>query len=98
MENTTRWPRFRRNAAISVASVVTGTPRSLVCITAASSSRDTVASEQTGRAANSSLLWANQTRIVCFNNDSDGTRTSVRCAVSFSLMNRKSGFSPFRTP
>ena len=74
---------------MSAGSVVTGTPSSLVWATAASSSdRPTVSSEQTGSASNGTFALTRQTCIVCFSSDSDGTRTSVRSASSFSLMNR----------
>ena len=92
MENTTRGPdRFRRNSAITVGSVVTGTPRSLTCDTAASSPRlPTDSSLHTGSAANGFFGLAQSTchsSIVCLSSDSEGTRTRVRSAASFSVMN-----------
>ena len=89
-ENTTRGPdRRRRNAAISR---IGGDryAQSLVWATAASSSAwPTVSSEQTGSASNGTLALTRHTCIVCFSNDSDGTRTRVRSAASFSLMKRR---------
>ena len=91
MENTTRGPdRFRRNSAINSGSVVTGTPRSLVCDTAASSPRlPTVSSLHTGSAAKGFFgLAVCHSRIVCFKSDSEGTKTSARSAFSRSVMNQ----------
>ena len=39
--------------------------------------------------SNSVRRLAIHTRSVCFSSDSDGTRTRVRSAASFSLMNRE---------
>ncbi len=90
MENTTRGPdRLRRNSAITCGSVVTGTPKSLVCDTAASSPRlPTVSSLHTGSAANGLVgLASRHSVIVCLSSDNDGTNTSVRWAANFSVMN-----------
>ena len=89
MENTTCGPdRCRKNAAIFAGSVVTGTPRSLVWVTATSSSVNaTVSSEQTGNEANSAVQLARHTLSVCFRSDSDGNRTSVRFDFNCSVIN-----------
>ena len=57
-------------------------------------------SEQTGRELElSAAVGSPHVCSVCFNNDSDGTRTRVRSAASFSLMNRAPSAScPSRTP